>query len=51
MRVDMSEDQEGVPLYIDAQVLDIDSCKPVEGVYVEAWRMFEMCYISHHSRL
>ncbi|KAJ2896716.1 hypothetical protein MKZ38_005286 [Zalerion maritima] len=37
VREDMSEDQPGVPLYIDAQVLDVDTCDPVESVYVEAW--------------
>ncbi|KEZ45089.1 hypothetical protein SAPIO_CDS2519 [Scedosporium apiospermum] len=31
------EDQEGVFLGLDTQVIDINTCEPVSGVYVEIW--------------
>ncbi|KAE9360898.1 hypothetical protein PF008_g1562 [Phytophthora fragariae] len=35
IRDDMREDQEGVVMYIDVQVIDVTSCDPVKGMYVE----------------
>ena len=39
VRDDNTENQEGVPLALDTQVIDIDTCDPVPNVYVEIWRM------------
>lgn len=37
LRQDMSEDQLGVPLYLDIGVLDTNTCEPLEGVLVDLW--------------
>ncbi|KAI5365820.1 putative intradiol ring-cleavage dioxygenase [Septoria linicola] len=37
IRSDMSEDQEGVPLFLDIQFIDTANCEPVPAVYVDAW--------------
>lgn len=30
-------DQEGVPLHLDMQVIDVNTCEPVPSVYIEIW--------------
>ncbi|KAJ4347281.1 uncharacterized protein N0V89_011221 [Didymosphaeria variabile] len=37
IRSNLVEDQEGVPTLIDYQVIDVDTCEPVTGVYLEMW--------------
>ncbi|KAJ0414150.1 Intradiol ring-cleavage dioxygenase [Aspergillus carlsbadensis] len=37
IRNNLVEDQEGVPLYIDVQVIDSNSCEPVPDVYIDFW--------------
>ncbi|KAK4499102.1 hypothetical protein PRZ48_009614 [Zasmidium cellare] len=37
IRTDMSEDQAGIPLYLDVQLIDTSSCSPVPAVFVDAW--------------
>jgi protocatechuate 3,4-dioxygenase beta subunit len=37
IRVDVTEDQKGVPMTIDVQVLDTKTCEPVSDVYLEMW--------------
>lgn len=37
LRQDMSEDQEGVPLYLDIGVMDVNSCDPLPNVLVDIW--------------
>ncbi|KAJ8118654.1 hypothetical protein OPT61_g417 [Boeremia exigua] len=37
IREDITEDQEGVPLHLDIQVIDINTCEPVPSVYLELW--------------
>lgn len=37
IRSNLVEDQEGIPTMIDYQVIDVDTCDPVTGVYVEMW--------------
>jgi protocatechuate 3,4-dioxygenase beta subunit len=37
IREDITEDQEGVPLHLDIQVIDVNTCDPVPSVYVELW--------------
>ena len=34
------EEQEGVYVAFDTQVIDIDTCEPVPDLYVEIWRKF-----------
>lgn len=35
IRQDLVEDQEGVPVHYDFQILDIDTCEPIVGAYFE----------------
>ncbi|KAF2625351.1 aromatic compound dioxygenase [Macroventuria anomochaeta] len=37
IREDITEDQEGVPLHLDIQVIDVNTCEPVPSVYLELW--------------
>jgi protocatechuate 3,4-dioxygenase beta subunit len=37
LRQDMTEDQPGVPLYLDIGVMDTTSCEPMENVLVDLW--------------
>lgn len=38
VREDNIEDQEGVFLGVDTQVIDVETCEPVPNTYVEIWR-------------
>lgn len=42
IRSDLTESQVGVPLHLEVQVLDVDTCEPVADVYTEIWRKFHM---------
>lgn len=37
IRSDMSEDQAGVPFFVDIQLIDTSTCAPVPAIYVDAW--------------
>ncbi|KFA70071.1 hypothetical protein S40285_03316 [Stachybotrys chlorohalonatus IBT 40285] len=37
VRQDITEDQEGVRITLDYQVIDVETCEPVPDVYVEMW--------------
>lgn len=37
IREDITEDQEGVALHLDIQVIDVNTCEPVPSVYLELW--------------
>jgi protocatechuate 3,4-dioxygenase beta subunit len=37
VRQDVVEDEPGVPLTYEVQVLDVNTCEPVEGVMLEMW--------------
>lgn len=37
IRKNITEDQEGVPLTIEIQVIDVNTCEPVPDVYVDYW--------------
>ncbi|CAI7596241.1 unnamed protein product [Penicillium glandicola] len=37
LRQDMTEDQVGVPLWLDIGVLDMATCEPLEGVLLDLW--------------
>ncbi|PVH97457.1 extracellular dioxygenase [Periconia macrospinosa] len=37
VRQNIVEDQQGVPLTLDIQVIDVNTCAPVPKVYLEAW--------------
>jgi protocatechuate 3,4-dioxygenase beta subunit len=37
VREDVTEDQAGVPLLMDYQVIDVATCDPIPDVYLEIW--------------
>ncbi|KXT01611.1 hypothetical protein AC578_8017 [Pseudocercospora eumusae] len=37
IRSDMSEDQAGVPLFLDIQIVDTSTCEPVPAVFMDIW--------------
>lgn len=37
VRSDVKEDQAGVDLYLDVQYIDINTCEPIQGLYVDVW--------------
>ncbi|KXT05590.1 hypothetical protein AC579_10108 [Pseudocercospora musae] len=37
IRSDMSEDQGGVPLFLDIQLVDTSTCEPVPAVFMDIW--------------
>ncbi|KAL1746412.1 Intradiol ring-cleavage dioxygenase [Schizophyllum fasciatum] len=37
VRWDIREDQAGVDLYVDVQVIDINTCEPVPDIYIDFW--------------
>lgn len=37
IREDVRDDEEGVPVVLEAQFLDVSTCEPIEGVYWDIW--------------
>lgn len=37
VRQDIDEGQEGVPLTLDIQIIDVNTCEPVPKAYLEIW--------------
>ncbi|KAK6528582.1 hypothetical protein TWF281_009821 [Arthrobotrys megalospora] len=37
VRTDITDGQAGVPLYLDIQVIDTNTCEPVSSAYFDAW--------------
>ncbi|KAI0318283.1 Intradiol ring-cleavage dioxygenase, partial [Amylostereum chailletii] len=37
VRTDIREDQEGVDLYVDVQLIDVSTCEPVPDVFIDFW--------------
>ncbi|RMZ86561.1 hypothetical protein DV736_g6213, partial [Chaetothyriales sp. CBS 134916] len=37
IRKDVREDQDGVPLYLDLQIIDTSTCDPVSDLYFDIW--------------
>ncbi|KAL2850663.1 Intradiol ring-cleavage dioxygenase [Aspergillus pseudoustus] len=37
IRNNLVEDQEGVPLYLDIQLIDSNTCEPVPDIYIDFW--------------
>lgn len=38
VRQDITDDEAGVPLSVDIQIVDVETCEPVSGAYLEIWR-------------
>lgn len=37
IRKDMRETEPGIDLFLDVQITDVNTCEPMEGVYVDFW--------------
>ncbi|KAF9472132.1 aromatic compound dioxygenase, partial [Pholiota conissans] len=37
IRSNIVESQQGVPLYADFQLIDVTTCEPISGIYIDAW--------------
>jgi protocatechuate 3,4-dioxygenase beta subunit len=37
IRSQLIDDQQGVPLYLDFQVIDVNTCEPLADTYLEMW--------------
>lgn len=37
IRSNLTEGQPGVPLYVDLEFIDISTCEPLSGVFVDIW--------------
>lgn len=37
VREDLRESQEGIPVYLDLQLVDVNTCDPVSDVYIDIW--------------
>jgi len=37
IRKNVVEDQPGVPLFLDVQLIDTNTCEPVPQVYIDLW--------------
>lgn len=37
VRSDVTEGEPGVPMYLDVQYIDVETCEPVSGLYVDVW--------------
>lgn len=37
VRSDISEDQTGVLSYVDIELIDVSTCTPIPGVYLDVW--------------
>lgn len=37
IRKDLREEQKGVDLHLDVQVLDIETCEPIKDGFIEIW--------------
>jgi protocatechuate 3,4-dioxygenase beta subunit len=49
IRSDMREDQQGVELYADVQVIDVNTCTPLPNVYLDFWHCNSTgVYLPHH---
>ncbi|KAG7062299.1 aromatic compound dioxygenase [Colletotrichum scovillei] len=36
-RFDLTDGQSGIPMYLDLQIIDTETCKPVPDIWVEVW--------------
>lgn len=52
LRQDMSEDQTGVPIYLDIGVLDTNTCEPAPNVLIDLWHCKSniAAYFIHSNR-
>lgn len=37
VRWDIREDQAGVDMYVDIQLIDVSTCEPVPDIYIDFW--------------
>ena len=44
IRSKVVDGEQGVPLHLDFQLIDVNTCQPVKGVFVEMWSKYEERY-------
>lgn len=49
LRQDMTEEQTGVPLWLDVGVLDMATCEPLENALVDFWQYVLSCFLTAKS--
>lgn len=37
IRSDLIDGQQGVPVHLDIQLIDVETCEPIEGTFIEMW--------------
>lgn len=37
VRENIAESQEGIPLYMDIQLIDTNTCEPIPDIYMDLW--------------
>ena len=47
IRKELVDSEIGVPLHLDLQVIDVNTCEPIKGVFIEMWSRF--CTL-HHTK-
>lgn len=47
IRSDVTESQQGIPLWMDVAVFDVDTCQPVVGKWMEIWGMYHRDILLH----
>ena len=45
VRTNVTDNEPGVPLYADFQVIDVSTCEPISGVYLDFWHG-KSCFLS-----
>lgn len=40
IRTEIVEGQAGIPLHLDIQVIDVETCKPIPNTFIEMWSKF-----------
>ena len=48
IRQNVVEKEEGVPLTFEVQVLDVQTCEPMTGIYLEIWHCNSTVSIRTH---
>lgn len=47
IRQNIAEDQGGVPLYMDIQLIDTNTCDPLPNIYTDLWHCNStVCYLN-----
>jgi hypothetical protein len=51
IRHDITETQPGVPVYLDEQFINSNSCEPITGLYADIWQYVILFFCSRYLTL